>query len=287
MSVKNLVKKATHLLPDALYIRLAYFRRLRKLPDLRHPRTFNEKLQWLKLHDRNPLYTRLVDKYEVRGHIAETIGEEHLIPLLGGPWDSPEEIDFDQLPDQFVLKCTHNSGGLIICRDKSRLDQAAARARLRASLQENYFLMSREWPYKNVRPRLIAEKYMEEPGSSSLTDYKVFCFGGVPKIILTVTGGHEDESQTLRRMYDTDWNLLPIALHGKPLVTEAQPRPAQLEEILSLARTLSAGMRHVRADFYVIDGRVYFGELTFFHMSGLARIEPAEWNERMGSWIEL
>lgn len=272
---------------DAQYLRHAFRVSTGERLNLEVPRTYNEKLQWLKIHDRNPLYPRLVDKYEVRQYISEQLGEEYLIPLVGGPWDSFDEIDFDALPEQFVLKCTHDSGGLIICRDKARFSIAAAREKIGRSLKRNYFWSGREWPYKSVRGRIIAERYMEEEGSDTLTDYKVFCFGGVPKVILTVVGGHGDESRTLRRMYDTDWNLLPIALHGKPFVDERQPKPEKLGEILALAEKLSAGKPHVRTDFYVIGGRVYFGEITFYHMSGMARIEPEEWNLRLGSWIRL
>ena len=274
-------------LPDRMYLKLRYRAYLKKWPDLKHPATFGEKLQCLKICDRDPLYPRLVDKHEVRGYIAEQLGEEYLIPLVGGPWASFDEIDFDALPDQFVLKCTHDSGGLVICRDKAKMNMEAAREKLERCLKRNYYWSGREWPYKNVRGRIIAERYMEEDGSDTLTDYKVFCFSGVPKVILTVVGGHGDESRTLRRMYDTDWNLLPIALHGKPFVDEKQPKPDKLGEILALAEKLSAGKPHVRTDFYVIGGRVYFGEITFYHMSGMARIEPEEWNLRLGSWIRL
>ena len=272
---------------DEAYVKRAYRIRMGKALCLEEPRAFSEKLQWLKLHDRNPLYSRLVDKYEVRQYIAQQLGEDCLIPLVGGPWASFDEIDFDALPDQFVLKCTHDSGGLVICRDKAKMNMEAAREKLERCLKRNYYWSGREWPYKNVRRRIIAERYMEEDGSDTLTDYKVFCFGGVPKVILTVVGGHGDESRTLRRMYDTDWNLLPIALHGKPFVDEKQPKPDKLGEILALAEKLSAGKPHVRTDFYVIGGRVYFGEITFYHMSGMARIEPEEWNLRLGSWIRL
>lgn len=273
--------------PDALYLRLVFRAVKGKWPRLRQPRTFCEKLQWLKLHDRDPFYSQLADKYEVRRHVAGQLGGEYLIPLVGGPWDSAADIDFDALPEQFVLKCTHDSGSLVICRDKAALDREATRARLERSLKRNYFLSGREWPYKGIRGRIIAEKYMEEPGSPALTDYKVFCFNGVPRTVLTVTGGHEDEAQICRRMYDTDWNLLPVGLNGKPPVQQPQPRPEQLEEILALAEKLGAGKRHVRVDFYVIDGRVYFGEVTFFHMSGLVLLDPPEWDDTFGSWIDL
>jgi hypothetical protein len=277
-----------HIIPvsDKRFVEMMFYRDMGYKLDLENPRTFNEKLQWLKIYNHRPEYTAMVDKAAAKEYVASIIGPEHIIPTLG-LWDRFEDIDFSQLPEKFVLKTTHDSKSVVICTDRRTFDLEAARKLLTTSLQRSYYLRFREWPYKNVRGRIIAERYMEEDGSDTLTDYKVFCFSGVPKVILTVVGGHGDESRTLRRMYDTDWKLLPIALHGKPFVDEKQPKPDKLGEILALAEKLSAGKPHVRTDFYVIGGRVYFGEITFYHMSGMARIEPEEWNLRLGSWIRL
>lgn len=274
-------------LPDEPYLKLRYYSQMRKKLDLETPKTFNEKLQWLKLHDRNPLYTELVDKYEVRKHIEAAIGGEYLIPLLGGPWNSFDEIDFDSLPEQFVLKCTHDSGGLVICRDKANLDKASARVKIEKCLKRNYYWPVREQPYKNVPPRIIAEAYMEDSGREFLTDYKLFCFHGEPKMVLTIQGGHLDESQAVRRMYDENWNLIPVGIRGKAPVTEAEPKPEQLERMLALARKLSAGKKHLRVDFYVVGGHIYFGELTFYHMSGLEQFVPESYDALFGSYLNI
>ena len=273
-------------IPDKMYLKLKYRAALGKKLDLKNPKTFNEKMQWLKLYDRKPEYTRMVDKYEAKLYVAEKIGKQYIIPTLG-VWDRFEDIDFDSLPDQFVLKCTHDSGGLVICRDKSKLDKETAKTIIKSSLKRNYYYYAREWAYKDVKPRIIAERYMKEENNDTLTDYKVFCFNGEPKTVLTVVGGHDDENVTKRRMYDTDWNLLPIGLHGKPFVNEPQEKPAQLEEMLKLAKVLCANIPHVRVDFYVIGGKVYFGEITFFHMSGIVQLDPPQWDKTFGNWISL
>lgn len=168
-------------LSDEAYLKLAFRAAMGHPLDLKAPKTFSEKLQWLKLYDRDPLYTTLVDKYAVRKYVADKIGEEHLIPLVGGPWYSAGEIDFDSLPEQFVLKCNHNSGGVIICRDKSSFDIEGAKARLNKFLARNYFYSSREWPYKNVKPCIIAEKFMQDEKFDNLSVYKILCFGGEPR----------------------------------------------------------------------------------------------------------
>ena len=273
-------------LPDKPYLSLMYRRKLGKRMDWRNPVTFTQKLQWLKVHDRNPLYTTLVDKAEVKDWVAGKIGAEHVIPTLG-VWDRAEDIPFDALPAQFVLKPTHDSGALIICRDKAMLDTAAARRQLKEALNSSYYQVWREWPYRDVRPRIIAEKYMEQPGAEALTDYKLFCFGGKPRVILTVQGGHEDERRVVRRLYDAHWQLLPVGLHGKDAVTQPEPRPALLEEMLHLARVLSEGMRQVRVDFYVIGGQIYFGEMTFYHMSGFETFRPDAYDKLLGDMMEL
>ena len=273
--------------PDAELLKRKYKLIFGKELDLENPKTFNEKLQWLKLYDRKPEYTTMVDKVAAKRYVAEKIGEEYVIPTLG-VWDRFDDIDFDSLPNQFVLKCTHDSGGLVIVRDKAKLDRAAAKKKIEKCLRRNYYYLSREWPYKDVKPRILAEAYMEDDQKNrTLKDYKLFCFSGEPKSILTVTGGHDDESKILRRMYDPQWNLLPIALHGKPMVTEAEPMPEQLPELLRLAGILSKDMPHLRTDFYVVNGKIYFGELTFYHMSGLARMDPPEWGQTFGSFIVL
>ena len=252
--------------------------------DLDNPKTFNEKLQWLKLHDRNPLYTKLVDKYEVRKYIAEKIGEEYLIPLVGGPWNSPEEIDFDLLPDQFVLKCTHDCGSVMVCRDKSKFDIENAKNRLGKHLKRNYSLSCREWPYKGVVPRIIAEKYMEDPSAENLNVYKIFCFNGEPKIFQTIQ--NDKTPQETIDYFDTEWSLLTLRqnFQNSPVPLK---KPATLGKMLELAAKLSSGHAFIRTDLYEINGEVYFSELTFYSDAGFASFEPSDWDDTLGSWIKL
>lgn len=282
MLLKEFVKKMTIVLPDSCYIRLKYFQHFKKFPDLKNPKTFNEKLQWLKLHDRKPEYTKMVDKCEVRGYIAEKIGEEYLIPLLG-VWDNFDEIDFNSFPEQFVLKCTHDSGGLIICKDKSKLDIKEAKKKINKCMKTNYYWRGREWPYKNVKPRIIAEKYMVDESGTELKDYKIFCFDGEPKFLFIATDRPHD---TKFDFYDVDFNHLPLT-NGHPNSDRDIKRPEGLDEMLKLARVLSKGIKQSRIDFYDINGKVYFGEITFFHWSGFMPFDPEEWDYEFGKHIKL
>lgn len=253
--------------------------------DLDDPKTFNEKLQWLKLYDRNPLYTKLVDKYEVRKYIAEKIGEEYLIPLVGGPWNSPEEIDFDALPDQFVLKCTHDSGGVVICKDKSALDIPAAKAKLAKHLKRNFYWMNREWPYKDVPPRIIAEKYMEDE-TGGLRDFKVFCFNGVPCNVMVCTD--RDTGNTKYYFFDKNWE--PKRYVIEELNTQSDfniPRPKKLDDIFEVARVLSSGLRFARIDLYTINEKVYFGEITLYSEAGFDRELLPETDTLFGNMLDL
>ena len=182
MGVNKAIKNLSHLLPDWLYLCLKYHKRNGLLLNLRNPKTYTEKLQWLKLYDRKPMYTTLVDKYAVKKYVAEKLGEEYIIPLIG-VWDDVDDIDFDVLPNQFVMKCTHDSGGLEICKDKSSFDFDAAKRRIDKILKQNFYWVSREWPYKNVKPRVIIEKYMQDSETGELRDYKFFTFNGIPKVM--------------------------------------------------------------------------------------------------------
>lgn len=276
---------------DELYLRMAFRSRFGYPLDLKNPKTFNEKLQWLKLHDRNPLYTKLVDKAEVKPWVAERIGWEHVVPTLG-VWDSFDEIDFDALPERFVLKCTHDSGGLAICRDRSSFDVLAARRAIEHSLSRNYFQTGREWPYKDVVPRIIAEEYLDPVNEqheamaveSNPDDYKIFCFGGEPKALFVATD--RASGDTKFDFFDTEWNHMPFT-NGHPNAEHEPARPEHLEEMLTYARALSEGMPQVRVDFYEVGNKVYFGEMTFYHWSGMVPFAPEEYDRIFGSWIEL
>ena len=230
--------------------------------------TFNEKLQWLKVHDHNPLYTMMVDKYLVRDYIREKLGEEYLIPLIGA-WDNPEEIDFDALPDQFVLKCNHNSGvGMYICRDKSKMDVNKVKRELRRGLAQDYYLTSREWPYKDVPRKIICEKFMSNCGETDLKDYKIQCVNGKIDHIFVCVG--RSDPQSLRYYYfDEAWNYLPYSTNERCDADFFQSlKPATFSKMVEIAGILSAGLPEVRVDLYEINGKVYFGELTFYTQSG-------------------
>ena len=269
---------------DKLYLKLKFRVKMKKSLHLKNPQTFNEKLQWLKLHDRKPIYTTMVDKYEVKKYVAEKIGEEYIIPTLG-VWDNFDDIDFDKLPDQFVLKCTHDSGGLVICKDKSKLDFSAARKKINRSLKNDYYLYGREWPYKDVKPRIIAEEYMEDNTLHELRDYKFFCFGGQVECYKV---DFDRFIEHHANYYDRDGNLLEFGEVVCPPVYDRKiERPKTLPKMIEFAEKLSNEIPFLRADFYDVNGQVYFGELTFFPASGIGEFVPKEWDLKLGEWIHI
>ena len=270
---------------DATYLKFVYRMRLGKKLNLDAPRTFNEKLQWLKLYDRKPEYTRLVDKYEVRAYIAKTLGEEYLIPLLG-VWDRFEDIDFDSLPDQFVLKCTHDSSSVIICQDKSKLNVSDAGKKLNRCMKNNGYNFGREWPYKNVKPRIIAEKYMVDESGYELKDYKFFCFNGQIRAMFVAKDRTDHTIDTKFDFFDPDFKHLDVR-QGHPNSEPPYYKPEKFEEMKEVAKALSQNMPHVRVDLYNINGKIYFGELTFFHYSGFVPFDPPKWDAVFGEWIDL
>lgn len=280
----RLIIERARFLSDKAYLNIVYRACFGKPINWENPQTYNEKLQWLKLYDRNPLYTTLVDKYEVKKYVAERIGEEHVIPTLG-IWERFDDIDFDALPNQFVLKCTHDSGGLVIVKDKTQFDIEAARKKIEASLKVNYYWKSREWPYKNVKPRIIAEQYMTD-GNGGLSDYKVHTFNGVPRIVLTCRNRFSEAGMT-EDFFTEKWEHLdlhrPFANKGNGDVKQ----PEQLSKMLSIAEDLSKGIAFLRTDFYLAGGKVYVGELTFFPASGMKGFIPEDWDKKMGDWLIL
>ena len=279
-------RKLRHrLLPDKLYLSILYKTKFGKKLSWQNPKTFNEKLQWLKIFDRRPEYTTYVDKYKVREYIAKTIGEEYLIPLLG-VWDNPEEIDFNKLPNQFVLKCNHDSGKVCICKDKSKFDIKSTKEKLYNSLKRDYYMRSREWPYKNVPRKIIAEKYMEdELEPLSLRDYKFMCFEGKVKCSFVCSDRNTKEGLHVT-FFDTNWKVLPFERHY-PARKEGLPKPKCYDEMVNLAEKLTKGIPFVRVDFYEINGKVYFGELTFYPGSGFEEFTPRSADEWLGSFIKL
>lgn len=279
------------IIPDKWYLQMLYRRVFNKKLDLKNPKTFNEKLQWMKLYDRRPIYTTMVDKYAVKKYVADIIGEEYIIPTLA-VWNKPEEIEWDSLPDQFVLKCTHDSGGLVICRDKSKLDKEAAMETLRKSLKRNYYKAGREWPYKNVPRRIIAEKYMEvKPQVKDLPDYKWYCFNGEPTYCQVIQDRSTIETIDF---FDTEWKhqefvgLNPAAGPAAGPAAVEPARPANLETQIKLARELSKNMPFSRIDLYCIDDKSWFGEITLYPTSGTSgTFTPDKYNEILGDMIKL
>lgn len=285
---RKLLLMAAPMLSDEFFLKRLFKLRFGRSLNLENPKTYNEKLQWLKLHDRRPEYPIMVDKAEVKKYVASIIGEEHIIPTLA-VYNRVEEIDFDALPNQFVLKCTHDSGGIVICRDKDKLDRKDAIKKLKKGLKTNYFYQNREWAYKNVKPRIIAERYMTNDSNSAvdeLSDYKWFCFDGEPKAMFIATDRFAEGEETKFDFYDMDFNHLPFT-NGHPNASKPISKPAGFGTMKELARKLSRGIPHVRVDFYDVNGQIYFGELTFFHWSGTMPFEPEEWDYKFGEWLML
>lgn len=276
-------------LPDKAYLKLWYYANTGKKLNLKNPQTFSEKLQWLKLYNRNPLYTIMVDKYAVKQYVADLIGDEYIIPTIG-VWKRPEDIDFDALPNQFVLKCNHDSGGLIICKDKSKLDKEAAIKKLEKSLKTDFFKMGREWPYKNVHRCIIAEKYIEPTSNTQdLPDYKWFCFNGEPKFCQVIQNRNSNETIDI---FDTDWNHqdfngIAPNINNIKNAKEMPGKPTNLETHLQISRLLSKDIPFSRIDLYEVGNRTYFGEITFYPYSGIGSFYPVEYNMLLGKMIMI
>ena len=273
-------------MPDKPYLQLYYLIKLKKVLHFKAPRSFNEKLQWLKLYDRKKIYTTMVDKYEAKRYVAERIGEEYIIPTLG-VWDRVEDIDFDALPSKFVLKCTHDSGGLIVCRDKSKLDWKRTKKILQKSLRNDFYIEAREWPYKNVKRRIIAETYMEDQQQKAgLVDYKFYCFDGEPRF-LYISKGLEDHATASISFLNLDWSFAPFQRSDYKGFETLPPKPAGYETMLELTRRLSKDTSFLRVDLYEIGGKVYFSELTFTPCGGTMTFAPPEWDDKIGQWLTL
>lgn len=270
---------------DERFLKQLYFERMHCTLDLENPKSFNEKLQWLKLHDCNPEYTRMVDKCEAKRYVAERIGEEYIIPTLG-VWNCFDEIDFDKLPEQFVLKCTHDSGGNVIVRDKHALDLKQARKKISKTLARNYYWAGREWPYKDVKPRVLAEKYMQNENERDLTDYKFYCFNGEPRF-LYISVGLEDHATARISFLTCDWQFAPYARSDYRGFETLPPKPQNYEKMLEIASVLSAGIPFLRVDLYEINGKVYFSELTFSPCGGFMPFKNPEHDLEIGSMLDI
>lgn len=270
-------------LDDEKYLKIRFKDSMGKDLNLKNPQTFNEKLQWLKLYNRNPEYTKMVDKYEAKEYVASIIGEQYIIPTLG-IYDTWDEIDFDKLPNQFVIKSTHDSGGYAICKNKNSFDYNKAKKKIEKSLKHNFYYAGREWPYKDVKPRIIIEKYMEDNNSPELTDYKVMCFNSKPLITFTCT---ERFSEGLKvTFFDKDWNKMPFERHYKSSEKEIL-KPQNYNTMMNLSEKMSKNIPFVRIDWYEINGELYFGEYTFYPGCGFEEFTPEEWDYKLGKLINI
>lgn len=271
-------------LSDRIVIKVLYHLYFNKKVNLKNPETFNEKLQWLKLNDQKNAYFQMVDKFEAKKYVSSRIGKEHIIPTLG-IWGAFDDIDFSKLPEKFVLKCTHDSGDIVICNDKGTFNINEAKKKIAKGLKTNFYLVGREWAYKGVLPRIIAEQYMDNNGEA-LVDYKIHCFNGVPKFVL-VCRDRFSESGLTEDFYTPEWELMPVKRPSIPNAKTPLPKPEKLDEMLALAAKLSENIPFLRVDFYYVEGKIYFSELTFFPASGFAPFEPEEWDRTFGDWLEL
>lgn len=269
---------------DEEFLKIFYKANIGEELNLDNPCTFNEKLQWLKLYDRKDIYTSLVDKYEVKKIVGNIIGNQYIIPTIG-VWKKAKDIDFTGLPDKFVLKCTHDSGGVLIIKNKNEINENRTKRKLQKLLQKNYYILNREWPYKNVIPRIIAEPLIESKMCRDICDYKFMCFNGKHKCTFVCTGRNNEEGLHVT-FYDKEWKIMPFERHY-PREYEAIDKPQNYDLMIELAEKLSKNIPFVRADFYEVDGKVYFGEMTFFPGSGIEEFNPSYWDLELGKWINL
>lgn len=271
--------------PEPQYLKKLYKLSVGKDLELSCPTGFTEKIQWIKLYDRNPQYTIMQDKLLMRDFVTERIGSEYLIPLIGS-WDKADDIDITAFPDQFVLKCNHDCASVIICRDKSTFNFTEAKSKLNKCLQTDYSKYSVEWAYKDIPRRIIAEKYMQDGETETLTDYKFYCFNGKAKMVMAISGApHSVERK--HTIYDMKWERMPVYKKNDIDSEASFEKPACLEAVAALAEKISEGIPFVRVDFYIINNHPYFGEVAFYPDSGFLEFYPEEWEKRIGSWIEL
>lgn len=282
--IKNTINNIKRIIPDKLYLKLQYRYHLKKNLNLKDPTTFSEKIQWLKLYDRKPEYITFVDKYRVREYIEKKIGEEYLIPLIA-VYESVDEINWEELPKKFILKCTHGSQCNILCADKSKLNIEESIIKLKKWMSNNWYWYGREWPYKDVKPRIICEEFLEEIEGKSLTDYKIYCFNGKPLYCQMIRNRGYNETIDF---YDDKWNQMPFTgLRNLPMSKVIYEKPKNYEKMFELSKVLSDGIPFIRVDFYSVSDKLYFGELTLYPTSGYGKFTPEEWNLKMGEWLVL
>lgn len=283
-AVNTIISKICSIIPDKQYLELRYCLKFKKKLNLRNPKTYNEKLQWMKLYDRNPLYTQLVDKQAVKNRVKGIKGLK-IIPTLA-VWNNADEIDLSNMPEQFVLKCTHDSGSVLIFKKKDEYSLKFVKEHFRKAMKRDQYMAGREWAYKNVKPRIIAEPFLIDSSGSGLRDYKFFCFSGKPKVLFIATDRGVEGTDVKFDFFDMSFKHLPFK-HGHPNANKLPDKPENFEEMKRIAAELSKGLRHVRVDLYNIDGDIYFGEMTFYHHCGLIPFTPEKWDYTFGSWIKI
>lgn len=288
--IAQLLHDFPFLLSDKLYIKVVYWLKMGKRLDLKNPQLFTEKIQWLKLFDRNPCYSIFVDKYEVKNYVATKIDKKHIIQTLG-LWDNVDDINWNNLPRKFVLKTTHGGGGggVILVRDKKMIRISDIEKKLRKSMKQKIYEYNREWPYKNVKPRIIAEEFLESKtanGSSDLVDYKFYCFDGKPLYCQVIMNRSTHETIDF---YDMQWNLMPFVGLNPKCENSIKPisKPMHFDEMMIICRELSSGLAFARIDLYDIDNKIYFGEITLYPSGGYGRFKPSEWDKRLGELLNL
>ena len=270
-------------LPDKLYLKTVFRAETGYRLNLRHPRTYNEKLQWIKLYDRRPEYILYADKYRVREYIAKAIGESYLVPLIG-VYSKVEEIPWDELPDRFVLKCNHASGTNVICRDKHDLDIALTEEKLDAWLKRNAYWGAREWCYKDIEPCIICEAFIETPDGNTPDDYKFMCFNGVPRLIQV---HHDRYGDHTLDYYTPEWKKSDLHRIDASTSEKVVEKPEKLNEMLSIAETLSKDIYYARIDLYYVNGSIYFGEITLYPTGGFSTFAKHEDDLLLGSYMKL
>lgn len=270
-------------LPDEKYLKLKYYLEMGEKLDLENPKDYSSKLQWLKLYDRKKEYSNLVDKYESKKYIKNLIGDEYIIPTIG-IYNKFDDIDFSKLPNKFVIKTTHGCGGGEICHDKSLLNLKKLKSEINKSLKHNYFYNHREYPYKNVHPRIIVEQLLENNDGSKLIEYNIFCFNGIPKYILVCYG--DKRKNRYNDYYDINLNKLNIKIKYMSS-SETHKFPKEIHKMIELSKILSKNIPNLRVDFYFANGKIYVGELTFYHWAGFLNFEPKDENLKWGSELEL
>lgn len=282
------LEKACGVIPDRVFVTFQYRSVMGRFPDLKNPVRLSEKMTWLKLYDRRPEYTSIVDKLEAKGLVAEKIGAEHVIPTLGC-WSSAEEIDFSSLPERFVLKCTHDSGSAVIVRNKAEINKKRLQAELRQKLGRNYYLHAREWQYKNVRPRIIGEPYIPSLANKESLEYKLTCFNGKVEFITICRGiAHSNLDARTNDFYDRDFNPLPFHCYYKNSVNPpVRQKPDFMDEMIRYAERLSVNTPVMRVDFYFIDGTIFFGEMTLYTWAAYTKFDPEDVDLLLGKKLRL